>query len=239
VILEGQKQPLWTFAIVTTAANKEFSWLHDRQPVILSTPEALQKWLDTSSQSWTTELGKLVLQPYHESAAPLECYQVPKEVGKVGTESPSFILPVAQRKDGIQAMFSKQSSQPKASPASKVSSGKRKRSPSPSPPQEVELVDSEDDDEVQIIDAPESSAPKKVKKEPDSPSMKQKSKSPAKPKARWNAYAGRTSLTYDILVLSKNNHLPKARYTSFFSTKILSSLNELLPSTEYHLGVKR
>lgn len=35
-------------------------------------------------------------------------YQVPKEVGKVGTESPTFIQPVAERKDGIQAMFAKQ-----------------------------------------------------------------------------------------------------------------------------------
>lgn len=35
-------------------------------------------------------------------------YQVPKEVGKVGTESSTFIEPVSNRKDGIQAMFSKQ-----------------------------------------------------------------------------------------------------------------------------------
>jgi len=35
-------------------------------------------------------------------------YPVPKEVGKVGAEDPSFILPVSQRKDGIAAMFKKQ-----------------------------------------------------------------------------------------------------------------------------------
>lgn len=35
-------------------------------------------------------------------------YAVPKEVGKVGRESPTFIEPVANRKDGIEAMFSKQ-----------------------------------------------------------------------------------------------------------------------------------
>lgn len=40
-------------------------------------------------------------------------YQVPKEVGKVGTESPRFIEPVANRKDGIEAMFSKQKVPPK------------------------------------------------------------------------------------------------------------------------------
>ncbi len=36
-------------------------------------------------------------------------YQVPKEVGKVGTESPTFVEPVSQRPDGIEAMFAKQS----------------------------------------------------------------------------------------------------------------------------------
>ena len=43
---------------------------------------------------------------------------VPKEVGKVGTESPTFIQPITERKDGIRAMFAKQ----------------QKRSPSPSKP---------------------------------------------------------------------------------------------------------
>jgi hypothetical protein len=35
-------------------------------------------------------------------------YQVPKEVGKVGSESPTFVQPIATRKDGIEAMFAKQ-----------------------------------------------------------------------------------------------------------------------------------
>jgi hypothetical protein len=57
---------------------------------------------------------------------------VPTEVGKVGTESPTFIEPVQKRKDGIEAMFSRQA---KAAAAS----GKRKREPS-SPAEEVEEV---------------------------------------------------------------------------------------------------
>jgi hypothetical protein len=36
-------------------------------------------------------------------------YPVQPEVGKVGTNSPSFILPVAERSDGIKAFFSKAS----------------------------------------------------------------------------------------------------------------------------------
>ena len=69
----GQSTPLWTFTIVTTSANKEFEWLHDRQPVILSTREALDRWLDTSAQTWTSELTEL-LEPYHDSSSPLEWY---------------------------------------------------------------------------------------------------------------------------------------------------------------------
>lgn len=67
----GESAPLWTFTIVTTSANSEFSWLHDRQPVILSTRDALDAWLDTSSQAWTPALTKLV-EPYHDLASPLE-----------------------------------------------------------------------------------------------------------------------------------------------------------------------
>ncbi|KAG2121299.1 hypothetical protein DEU56DRAFT_834321 [Suillus clintonianus] len=93
----------YLFAIITTSASKSLSWLHDRQPVILTSHDDVTKWLDTSSHAWSAELGKL-LQP----AEGLTCYQVPKEVGKVGAESPTFVQPVATRKDGIEAMFAKQ-----------------------------------------------------------------------------------------------------------------------------------
>ncbi|KAG1731391.1 hypothetical protein EDB19DRAFT_1855927 [Suillus lakei] len=95
--------PTYVFAIITASASKSLSWLHDRQPVILISHADVTKWLDTSSHAWSAELGKL-LQPTEG----LICYQVPKEVGKVGAESPAFIQPVATRKDGIEAMFAKQ-----------------------------------------------------------------------------------------------------------------------------------
>jgi len=98
---------LWSFTIVTTSANNELSWLHDRQPVILSSYQAIATWLDTSRQSWTSELSKLVA-PCNDSTSSLHCYPVPKEVGKVGVQSSTFIEPVSERKDGIQAMFAKQ-----------------------------------------------------------------------------------------------------------------------------------
>lgn len=90
-------------------------------------------------------------------------YQVPKEVGKVGTESATFIEPIANRKDGIQAMFSKQK-QAQQSPVKP----KRKRSPSPSTVFDADVATSsrasaitkkpklgkkpESDDEVEVLD---------------------------------------------------------------------------------------
>ncbi|KAJ6542590.1 hypothetical protein B0H19DRAFT_303476 [Mycena capillaripes] len=172
VLLHGETETLWTFAIVTTAANSSFSWLHERQPVILHTAEALNSWLDTS-QKWGPDLVKL-LAP---TTCALDCYQVPKEVGKVGTESSTFIQPVANRKDGIQAMFAKQKEK-QASPQ-KVPV---KRRLSPAEDDEIEIVDgpssakklkpmskkktppADDDDEIEVIDAP--SSPKKSKPTP-------------------------------------------------------------------------
>jgi putative SOS response-associated peptidase YedK len=67
----GSTEPLWSFTIVTTSACKDFAWLHDRQPVILSSRKALETWLDTSNQTWTSALTKLV-EPYNNSVSPLE-----------------------------------------------------------------------------------------------------------------------------------------------------------------------
>ena len=64
-------------------------------------------------------------------------YQVPKEVGRVGAESQTFIEPVAKRKDGIQAMFSRMRNSPR----------KRKRSPSPlTAPNSLETTLTADED---------------------------------------------------------------------------------------------
>ncbi|KAH8993110.1 DUF159-domain-containing protein [Lactarius akahatsu] len=120
--LDGQSEPLWTFTIVTTAASSDFAWLHDRQPVILTAQDALDRWLDTSTQTWDPKLSRL-LGP---SDSPLECYAVPQEVGRVGVESPTFVEPVEKRKDGIEALFTRQAAKGPGSPVG----GKRKRGPS-------------------------------------------------------------------------------------------------------------
>lgn len=93
-------------------------------------------------------------------------YQVPKEVGKVGTESSTFIEPVAERRDGIQALFAKQmrTKSPSSSQGSPSKAAKRKRSASlqkvssDSPPKKAsraekevpqEIIDLCDDDGIE------------------------------------------------------------------------------------------
>jgi len=105
VVFEGATEPLFTYTIITTDSSKELSFLHDRMPVILSTEEDITTWLDPTITEWSNEkLGKL-LRPYEGH---LECYPVAAEVGNVRKDSPTFIQPVSQRSDGIQAMFQKQ-----------------------------------------------------------------------------------------------------------------------------------
>ncbi|KAG8984470.1 hypothetical protein FRB93_006564 [Tulasnella sp. JGI-2019a] len=94
---------LFTFAIITTSSNAQLSFIHDRMPVILTSENDIADWLDTELH-WSAALAK-ILKPYEGT---LDCYQVPQEVGKVGTQDPSFVKPVTERKDGIVAMFKKQ-----------------------------------------------------------------------------------------------------------------------------------
>lgn len=69
-VYSDSSEPVYHFAIVTTDASKALSWLHDRQPVILSSMDDVMRWLDTSSQSWSSELAGL-LHPWEDTEAPL------------------------------------------------------------------------------------------------------------------------------------------------------------------------
>lgn len=62
-------------------------------PVILDSVSDIETWLDTTSGNWTQDLSKL-LKPYEGE---LECYIVPKEVGKVGQQSSDFLKVSSQR----------------------------------------------------------------------------------------------------------------------------------------------
>ncbi|WFD22070.1 hypothetical protein MEQU1_000732 [Malassezia equina] len=84
--LWAEEQGQRAFTIVTTASNKQLSFLHDRMPVILPTAAAMHQWLHARDFQ---EMASL-LQPYDGH---LDCYAVPPEVGTVGHSSESLIYP--------------------------------------------------------------------------------------------------------------------------------------------------
>ncbi|KAL2171548.1 hypothetical protein VTG60DRAFT_2381 [Thermothelomyces hinnuleus] len=103
---EGEEQGLYTYTIVTTDSNEQLRFLHDRMPVILEPgSEALWRWLDPARSEWSKEL-QAVLRPFEGE---LEVYPVSKDVGKVGNNSPSFVIPVASKenKANIANFFAK------------------------------------------------------------------------------------------------------------------------------------
>lgn len=76
-------------------------------PVILENgSDAIRTWLDPSRTEWSNDLQSL-LQPFEGE---LECYQVSKDVGKVGNNSPSFLVPIdsAANKNNIANFFGNQ-----------------------------------------------------------------------------------------------------------------------------------
>lgn len=102
--LKGSEEKHYTYTIITTDSNKQLSFLHDRMPVILENgSDALRTWLDPQRSEWSKELQSL-LKPFGDE---LECYPVSKEVGKVGNNSPTFIVPVAstENKNNIANFF--------------------------------------------------------------------------------------------------------------------------------------
>jgi putative SOS response-associated peptidase YedK len=101
---EGSEEKIFTYTIITTDPNKQLSFLHDRMPVILENgSDEIRTWLDPQRTEWSEELQAL-LKPF---PGELECYPVSKDVGKVGNNSPDFIVPVAssENKKNIANFF--------------------------------------------------------------------------------------------------------------------------------------
>ena len=91
---EGEK--LYTYAIITTDSNKQLKFLHDRMPVILEPgSENMRMWLDPSNVGWNKELQGM-LRPFQGD---LEIYPVDKAVGKVGNNSPIFVVPIDSKEN--------------------------------------------------------------------------------------------------------------------------------------------
>ncbi|KAE8383506.1 hypothetical protein BDV26DRAFT_287352 [Aspergillus bertholletiae] len=104
VSYEGEDEKLYSYTVITTSSNPYLKFLHDRMPVILDpNSEAMKIWLDPNRTTWSRELQS-VLKPYEGE---LECYPVSKEVGKVGNNSPDFIVPVnsKENKNNIANFF--------------------------------------------------------------------------------------------------------------------------------------
>lgn len=100
-------EKLYTYSIITTDSNKQLNFLHDRMPVILNNgSEAIRTWLDPTRTEWSKDLQSL-LKPYEGE---LECYPVSKDVGKVGNNSPTFLVPIdsAENKNNIANFFGNQ-----------------------------------------------------------------------------------------------------------------------------------
>ncbi|KAK3709132.1 hypothetical protein LTR37_011111 [Vermiconidia calcicola] len=91
---EGEK--LYTYTVITTDSNKALKFLHDRMPVVLEPgSEEMKRWLDPANVGWNKELQSM-LKPFEGE---LECYPVDKGVGKVGNNSPSFVVPVDSKEN--------------------------------------------------------------------------------------------------------------------------------------------
>ena len=82
-------------------------------PAILDNgSDAIKTWLDPNRSEWGADLQSL-LKPYEGE---LECYPVSKDVGKVGNNSPQFVVPVnsAANKSNIANFFGNQQRMAKA-----------------------------------------------------------------------------------------------------------------------------
>ena len=109
---EDTEEKLYTYTIITTDSNTQLKFLHDRMPVILEPGSwGMKTWLDPERRVWSIELQNL-LKPYKGE---LECYPVSKEVGKVGNNSPDFIIPIDSKhnKKNIANFFANSSQSPK------------------------------------------------------------------------------------------------------------------------------
>jgi hypothetical protein len=109
----------YTYTVITTDSNKQLGFLHDRMPVIFNPgSEELRTWLDPKRYEWSKELQGL-LKPWDGE---LEIYPVSKDVGKVGNNSPSLIIPVDSKENksnianffGNEASSAKKANKPRA-----------------------------------------------------------------------------------------------------------------------------
>jgi putative SOS response-associated peptidase YedK len=102
-----QEKSIYTFTIITTDANDQIRFLHNRMPAILDegSPK-LATWLGPHKEKWSDEIGSC-LKPYDKE---LVLYPVSKDVGKIYNDSPSLIVPVdsTENRNNIANYFAKE-----------------------------------------------------------------------------------------------------------------------------------
>ncbi|KAL3649262.1 hypothetical protein CASFOL_005665 [Castilleja foliolosa] len=142
---------LYTFTIITTSSSSSLEWLHDRMPVILGDKESSDCWLNDSNLS---NLDK-ILKPYDEKD--LAWYPVTNAMGKLSFDGPECIKEVKAESEtkSISQFFSKKNVRAPAEPIHEEIPIKR------------EMV--------------ETSEAKSVKKEPESLSILESSKTKDEP----------------------------------------------------------
>ena len=156
-------------------------------PVILDAgSDAMKMWLDPHRKTWSKELQSL-LKPYEGE---LECYQVPKEVGKVGNNSPDFIVPVdsKENKNNIANFFA--NAKKKEEKATSTIENTPKKEPI-SPNTNIKLENDQDRIAagVKREHSPEVATPKDETKKPK---VRQVSKSPSPQKTKMRSATSNT-----------------------------------------------
>lgn len=92
---EPQSEPLYTFTILTTAANELVARVHDRMPVILAEEEAWDLWLDPEVPG---EGVAHLLESFPADA--MEAYEVSPVVNSARNDTPECIVPAAAGEAG-------------------------------------------------------------------------------------------------------------------------------------------
>ncbi|KAF9944106.1 hypothetical protein BGZ70_005034, partial [Mortierella alpina] len=107
--IQGETEPMYTYATITTNASPQLDWLHDRMPVLIPNHDhdKIRLWLDPK-QTWNATL-EAMLKPCDEfmeiedkdekghkttrTVYALETYQVDERVNSVRNDSPEFAQP--------------------------------------------------------------------------------------------------------------------------------------------------
>ncbi|KAF2224039.1 hypothetical protein BDZ85DRAFT_96529 [Elsinoe ampelina] len=215
---EDAEDKLYTYTIITTDSNKQLGWLHDRMPVIFDAgSEAIRTWLDPGRAEWSKELQTL-LKPFEGE---LELYPVDRSVGKVGNNSPSFVVPIdsKENKKNIANFFGNQAAK-KEEASQKVKQEEEDEDPESNAP----LPKPEDDAEIKQEkslkrEAPEGSettdsTPNKAHKSEKGDDASSKAKSPASQPT--SGRKTRSSTSNNTTAKSPSKGVGSKKITSFF-----------------------